>query len=232
MSSRLSYNFCVQNQMVNNLADNIKQFFPDLKWEISYEDMKITSSDIKSAVQRLGVKDGDSITLKSDNVWVLQPLVRALPKMRTVVVSDEIRKKLQPQIDILLGFADLDDTPADNLNNNQQFDWNLVNEFMTMYQEKRDPKDGFACCVPLPSLNMIVYASNGLFNRDGFCGGPPSSISCISIDKGRFKIQRAPWMSFDIDEGFSDYNGKPVAYELTEAFNSWVKRGKIGPIFQ
>lgn len=228
MSSRLSYNYAVSGN-TDNFVANLVQFFPDQMWKIHCGDMTITqtSENVGSAIARLNPRSGEVVKLESGTMWVLRPLLHALPKMKTVNVNDEVRAKLQPQIDMLLN-----PEKFTYVNVNQTFDWNLVREFMTLYQEQSDAKNGFAVCIPLPSINKIVYASKYLLTATGFCGGPPSRLSCISIKDGTLCDESAPWMSFDIDDGFADEHNWAVAYELTDAFKAWTARGKVGPIFQ
>jgi hypothetical protein len=231
MSSRTGYIYKITKANAENYVKNFSQFFPGVEWEISCDDMTITSSDVGKAITRLNPSETDVITLKIDRIWVLRPLLSALPKMKTVTVSDELRRKLEPQVRLAL---DPEKYEAENVN--QSIDWNLVPEFMTILQELSDAEHGLAVCMPLPSRNMIVYASNYLLKAQGFCGGAPSTLSAISVKDGKFQSQGhwghgAPWMVFDIDDGFVNQNNGPVAKELTDAFNAWTAHGKVGPIF-
>lgn len=194
---------------------NANRYFPDVKWEVSCGDMTIKSTDIRNAVTRLNPADGDVIIFDTGRIWDSLSFWQSLPRLQPCEVSEELRQKLSPQVDLALRYNDREEE-----NIGQQIDWTTVPQFMTLVHE-RSPVVSY---YPLPSLNMIIYESAGRY------GGEPG-LSCIYIDDGKFSFTYAPRVVFDMDDGFMDaYGNGPAPKELVSAFEEWVEKGRTGPV--
>lgn len=222
----IPYHMTISKTQLDEYIKIINQFFDGYSWRISWKNITIVSSDIKKELDQFNISDIDNITIYRE-FWVLTPLLKVLPKMKTVTISEEIRQKLDLQARIAG-----DPSSYKNENVDQSFDWDLIPEFMTIFQEHYESYHGIDVYIALPSLNRIIYGSKRLSLATDWCGAVPCRLKNIIIRDGKFVKWDCPYMMFDFDHGFVDQNYKPIAKELTDAFNEWTKNGKIGPIFK
>jgi hypothetical protein len=208
------FRYEIPKKDLDNFITNANRYFPDIKWSVTCGDMTLSTSDLQSAIKRLAPSDDDIIVFETGRIWDGLSFRQAMPLMTTCEVSQELRQRLSRQLEIAL-----DPWNYQNENVNQSIDWTTVPQLMTLLHEKQP----LVRYIALPSCNMILYEPCQPNEQRG--------LSCIYIEKGAFTISYAPRITFDIDDGFSNY-GQPVPKELTDAFDEWVRGGKVGPVLK
>ncbi len=193
---------------IDNFVLNATRYFPDVKWAVSCGDMTINTTDINYAITKLKPLETDTIEFDTGMIWDSLSFWQALPRMHPCEVSQELRLKLSPQVK---------DIALRHKFEKQEFDWTTVPQFMTLLHEISPIVSYFA----LPSCNMIIYEESTKH--------PEPHLTCIFVEDGR--VSYAPRIIFDLDDGFATaYGDDEVPRELSDAFQVWVKNGRVGPV--
>ena len=211
----------VYNVKFENLKlfiENAQRYFPNFEWDISLNDMTISSKDIATSIIRLNAKEGDTIKFDTGRTWNQLSFVNALPKVdfSSINISEEdYNTYTNLAQEIVNDYHDSGHEVA--IFRDMTFPWEHASVIMAIVNEMM-PLDGFFCSV----------TSNILWMKK------KDSYHLMTIQKNRLGrttpdvyTNCGPQILFDMDDGFIDGD---VPIEMQNAFDTWVRGGRKGPV--